>query len=177
MSRRDSEMRLSVVRLLEIFESYAIAVPEFEVFQDALNSAIYDVGEAFEPLYQLARRILPVYAPGDERPSGAANKQPATSAYVPPPLSDAEFEVLDPLVDSYLEAAEDVACYIFDLRVESQNLLLSDLYADQRAPRREPRDPIHKVICTEHAEALKTYFRNETPWGKNAQRLDEEAHR
>ena len=66
-------MQLGIVRLLETFESDAIAVPEFEVFQDALNSAAFDVREAFEPLYQLARQILPVDTLGDERPSGTEN--------------------------------------------------------------------------------------------------------
>ena len=175
--RQNYEMTNSVIRLLSIFESYAIAVPEFGVFQDAFNSAIHDVGEAFDPLFQGTLRILPVDAPAAQDACRVVNEQGPLPAHVIAPLTDNEFQELDQLVERYLDAAGDIACYIYDLRVEAQSALLSDLYPNQRAPRREPRDPIYRVVTVENAEELKAYFRNETPWGRNMQRIDEETRR
>ena len=177
MRQRHYEMTNSIIRLLSIFESYVIAVPEFGVFQDAFNSAIHDVGEAFDPLFQGTLRILPVDAPAAQDAGRVVNEQGPLPAHVIAPLTDNEFQELDQLVERYLDAAGDIACYIYDLRVEAQNALLSDLYPNQRAPRREPRDPIYRVVTVENAEELKAYFRNETPWGRNMQRIDEETRR
>ena len=175
--RRHYEMTTSVIKLLGVFESYAIAVPEFGVFHDAFNSAIHDVGQAFDPLFQGTLRILPIDAPTAQDAGRTANDQVPVPAHVPAPLTDNEFQELDQLVERYLDAASDVACYIYDLRVEAQNELLSELYPNQRAPRRQPPDPRYRVIAIENAEELRTYFRDETPWGRDTQRIEEETRR
>ena len=177
LSHQNGEMHMSVVRLIEIFESYTIAIPEFGVFQDALNSAMHDLNEAFMPLHQEALRILPLELAVDRNSDGTAGGQTEIPMHVPLPLSDQQFEALDRLVESYLHAVQCIDCFIHDLRVEAQNLLLSDLYPQQQAPRRKPLDPRFKVITAENAEELRAYFRNETPWGKNVQKTDEEVRR
>lgn len=76
-----------------------------------------------------------------------------------------------------MDAVHRFGSYVHDLRVEAQNFLLSDLYPDQRVPRRMPLDPSQKVVTVEHADELKAFFRNETPWGKDVQKTEEEVLR
>jgi hypothetical protein len=74
---------------------------------------------------------------------------------------------LDPPVESYKRAMDDVGSYIHDLTIEAQNVLLAGLF-ESRVPRRQPLDPRYKVITTEPDKAaeLLRYFNSETSWGK-----------
>lgn len=159
----------SVVDLIFIFESYAIAVPEFQVFQHALNSALYDSGEAFGPLHSELIRFLPTDL-------SSASSDPALNPYVhhyvPPPPNDDEIAAIQDLCETYIKAVDDIGCYVFDLQVEAQNLLLGDLYPDQKAHLREPIDPTYKVVTSEKSDELIHYFREETPWGRSNRATD-----
>ena len=155
--RLDSELQTSGCHLIEIFESYEIALPGFDVFQDALNSVHHDLHKAFMPLYQETLRRLPLELVSDSSLDGARSSQTERPLHVPPPPSEQEFEELERLVEHYLDAVHRFGSYVHDLRVEAQNSLLSDLYPDQRAPRRTPLDPSQKVVTVEHADELKAF--------------------
>jgi hypothetical protein len=90
--------------------------------------------------------------------------------------SPGELHQLKHLIDNYYEAMNEIAGYIFDLRVEAQNNLLSNLFQN-RVPQRKPLDPKHKVISTdaEVAEQLIRYFEKETAWGANVAAIEAEA--
>lgn len=77
------------------------------------------------------------------------------------------------LVDMYKDAMDEIGSYVHDLTIESQNNLLSGLFA-RRVPKRQPLDPKIKVISTEPSVAGKLlhYFENETPWGKSKQETE-----
>lgn len=84
-----------------------------------------------------------------------------------PPINNNQLIQLQPLVEQYRKAMDDIGCYVIDLQIEARNKLLSGLF-NHRVPRRKPLDSKFKVLSTEPAEMddLMSYFQNETPWGK-----------
>jgi hypothetical protein len=148
-----------IAELLIELESWAIAFPKTQVFRVALNAAIYDARETFQPLYTALLKTLPM-----DPPDGAATKE----QILHPPLAPGELSTLMNLANAYKEAMDEIGCYVYDLKIEAQNNLLSELF-ECKAPLRQPLDPRFKVISAEprQAEELVRYFENETPWGKN----------
>ena len=129
------------------------------------------------PLYQETLRRLPLELVLGSSQDGARSSLTDRPLHVPPLPTKQEFEEFERLVEHYLDAVHRFGSYVHDLRVEAQNFLLSDLYPDQRVPRRMPLDPSQKVVTVEHADELKAFFRNETPWGKDVQKTEEEVLR
>ena len=165
----NNEMSNEVIGLISIFENYSIAVPEFEVFQHALNSAMHDVRKAFSALHS----VLLVRLPVNLRQHLPAEFQDIPNAdHVPAPPNDEELAEVQQLLDAYISSADDIGSYLSDLVVESQNTLLKDLYPDRQVPIREPIDPRLKVITSANSEELRRYFRDETPWGHSCQEAE-----
>lgn len=154
----------AVIELIITFENYEIAAPEFGVFRDALSSATHDARTAFSALHTTLLPHLPVemrnHLPEEFR--NAPNID-----YVPPPPNDKQLAEIQRVVDPFMQATEDIGCYLHDLRVESQNVLLKDIYPNTQVPLRKPIDPTYKVITSENSDELKRYFREETPWGRS----------
>lgn len=149
----------SVAELIVEFESWSIAFPGLNVFQIALNSAVYDVRQAFPPLYSALLQILPM-----DPPPGQAGKP----TIIHPPPSPKALSELKSLIQEYKRAMDEIGCYIHDLTIEAQNNLLHGLF-EERVPPRQPLDPRHKVVSTDpqKAQELIRYFETATPWGKN----------
>lgn len=147
-----------LAELIEEFECWSIAFPGLQVFKIALNSAAYDVRQAFPPLFEALLPILPMDPPPP---------QTGTTIIHPPPSRET-FAKLRLLIEKYKEAMDEIGCYVYDLTIEAQNNLLHGLF-DGKVPPRRPLDPRHKVLSTspDKAEALTRYFENESPWGKN----------
>jgi hypothetical protein len=160
----NSAMANGIIELIVTFENYAIATPEFGVFQYALSSAMHDARAAFSALHSTLLRHLPVEL-RDHLPEHLQNAP--NTEYVPPPPNDEQLAEIQSVVDPYMQATEDIGCYLHDLRVESQNTLLKDIYPSRQVPLREPIDPTYRVITSANAEELKRYFREETPWGRS----------
>ncbi|MBU0485987.1 MAG: hypothetical protein KKB30_15900 [Proteobacteria bacterium] len=158
----------ATVRIIEEFEAWLISLPELELFQTAINSANYDAREAIQPLFSALVRVLPIDPPEDA-------PQNVPRPITKPLLDRKQLQELRTLVDNYKNAMDDIGCYIFDLRVEAQNNLLSGLF-EHRVPPRKPLDKKFKVLSTkpEKLEELMTYFKEQTAWGKNKIRLDAE---
>jgi hypothetical protein len=157
----------ATTELLYDFGAWSIAFPGLEVFNTALMSATHDAREAFSPLHLALLQALPMDPPLD---APAHIQRPI----VPLPLSNEQMAQLQKLVDGYVNAVDDLGCYVGDLIVESQNNLLSGLF-ERRVPLRKPIDPRCKVISTDPVKlkALLQYFNNETPWGKNVRETEE----
>ena len=166
----NSAMSDGIINLISSFENYAIAAPEFGVFQDALNSAMHDAQTAFNKLHSALLPLLPMDMQ-DHLPEDLCDAPNAN--YVPPPPNDEQLEDIQRLVDAYVSAADDIGCYLHDLRGESQNTLLKDLYPGRQVPLREPLDPRLKVITSTNAEELQRFFREETPWGRSNREAEE----
>lgn len=169
----DSEMTTAIIRLIESFESYAIAVPEFEVFQVAFNSALHDARQAFNPLYQELLGWLPMDVPPQQLHEGPIALPP----FVPGVPTNVQLRQISTLTDSYLNALDNIDSYVHDLRVEAQNSLLSGLYPSSKAPCRVPLEAAHLVITFENAETLKRHFREDTPWGHHVNEIEDNVRR
>ena len=94
---------------------------------------------------------------------------------VPPPPTPSQLENLEKLVNKYKSAIDDIGSYVFDLKVEAQNNLLSGLF-DNKVPVRKALDPKMIVISTEpdKAKHLLDYFEHETPWGKEKSKTEKD---
>lgn len=157
----------SIARLFYIFERYTIAVPKFKIFQTGLNCAIYDANEAFRHLFIELLKFLPIDVQGsDQRPG-------TPSVIVPAVPTEEELNCVRELCQKYNQAIGDIISYLYDLTVESQNILLGTLF-ENRVPPRQPLDPKHVVITTdeESLKKLEKYFNEETAWGKNKQQVE-----
>lgn len=161
-----SQLSSAVVELLIIFESYAIAIPKFEVFQNALRATLYDAMQASVAVSSELLTVLPTEL---GRPLSPDPQYSQEQHYVPDPPDDNKLAQLQRVIDAYLTPIDNIGFYVHDLRVEAQNTLLKDLYPGQRVPLRQPIDPADKVISVDQATELKRYFREETSWGEAKQ--------
>jgi hypothetical protein len=160
----------SVVRLFHIFERYAIAVPNFKIFQIGLNSTIYDANEAYEPFFQKLLNYLPMdVTESDQTPGTPSVRLPA----IP---TEEELKLIKEIGQNYNDALFEIIYFLHDLTVEAQNILLGSLF-ENRVPPRQPLDPNIVVITTdkESMEKLEKYFYEETAWGKNQKQLETDA--
>lgn len=148
--------------LLSIFDSYAIAIPELKLFRDALNAALDDAAEAFIPLYTNLITVPPTEL---DSPRSHELQNPQKLYYVPARPDDQKLEQIQRLVDAYTFATDDIGNYVYDLRVEAQKPLLTNIFPGQQAPLRQLSDPAYKVIRVDQATWLKRYFREKSPLG------------
>jgi hypothetical protein len=141
-------------------ETWSIAFPGIDIFQIALNAAMFDAREAATQLYPALMQILPM-----EPPPGSPPEYATIVHSLPTGAALTEFRRL---VQNYYDALSEIESYVSDLKVEGQNNLLASLF-DHRVPRREPLDLARKVISTEPSIAaeLKRYFWEDTAWGKH----------
>lgn len=142
----------ALIDLIYSMEHWEIAFPAAKLFRVAFFSANHDVDEAFQPLHEDAIRLLPVDL-GDDR------------LHVPALPTIEGLAELKSKVDSYLEARSTLRAYTHDLSVESQNLLLSNLFKN-RVEIRRPFDPSYKVITASNTEALMCHFMTESDSGR-----------
>lgn len=166
--RLHGEASSSLVELIEEFESWGIAFPGIEVFQVALNVVSFDMRESFHELHTALLPALPFdipMSPGSSVTMGSTRQ---------PSLLPGQLESLKSLVDRYKAATDDAASYLYDLTIEAQNNLLSNMF-QRRLPPRNPLDPSCKVISTQPkaAEQLMHYFETETPWGMAKRSTDQ----
>jgi len=164
LQRENAKQALKL--LIVEFESWSIAFPGLNVFQVALNAAVYDARRAFPPLYSALLQILPM-----DPPPGQAGKP----TIIHPPPSPKALSELKSLIQEYKRAMDEIGCYIHDLTIEAQNNLLHGLF-EERVPPRQPLDPRHKVISTDpqKAQELIRYFETATPWDKNQALINEQ---
>ena len=142
----------ALTNLIYSMEYWEIAFPASKLFRVAFFSANHDVDEAFHPLHDDAIRLLPADL-GDDR------------VHVPALPTAERLVELKSKVDAYLEARATLRAYTHDLTVESQNLLLSNLFKNQ-VEIRTPFDPSYKVITASNTEALICHFLTETDSGR-----------
>ena len=157
----DSKLHNSVTSLSRTLEGYEIVNPHLRIFRIALSSALHDLRNASAALYPELLRFLPIDVPEDRI-------QEVGTRIVERQLpNEVQFANIEKLVNQYKATADDIGCYIHDLKVEAQNLFLGDLFGN-RLPRRQPMDSKHKVITTDSRslQELERYFEEETEHGK-----------
>lgn len=164
-SNKHSEASSSIIKLIRLFEKYEIISPELEIFKLAINVAIHDMEDGFNPLHSFLLQILPMDIVDSAGDTQLAN------IIIP---TQEQMNQLDTLVSAYKSAADDLSGYLYDLNIEIQGMFLGRLF-DNKIKKRVPIDPKIKVVTTEPEEmrVLKKYFEEETAWGKSVKRTEE----
>lgn len=164
---KDNAAATSLIKIITLIERYEIIGPQLDVFQVAINAAIHEMREAFQPLHSVLLEVLPV---DFIDPTGNRH---VTNVVVP---TQDQLKRLEQLVTGYHNATNDAGCYLFDLNVELQNVFLGELF-ENKVEKRAPIDPAMKVITTdpEEAKKLRKYFEEETAWGRSKREADRQA--
>lgn len=154
----NSDLLSSIIRLIGMLERNEIMCPELKIFRIALSNAHRELMTKGSKLFERYLRILPVELPQTSAQGGVTN---VINQSLP---DDEAYAELKRLTKEYEDAGMNLTGFLFDLNVESQNLLLGKLFS-HRVPKREPVDPNVKVIVTsppEEVEALREHFEKNT---------------
>lgn len=166
----NSAASTSVTSLIQVIETYEIVNPELKIFQMAFGSALHDMREAFQPFYIELLKYLPVDVPEHRV------EELGTNTIALPLPNDSQLEHLKSLANSYADAVFEIGCYIYDLRVETQNIFLGELF-EHRVQPRQPLDPSRVVITTkpERVRELERHSEARTEWGKTKKEAEKVA--
>ena len=158
----------AAIEVVFLVEKYYIVHPDLDIFRTAISSALHDVNLAFHNLFNFMLTHFPVDA---TTPS-------CTQVQNVKVFSEFEMHELHRFAGAYQNATMDLDCYLMDMRVELQTLLLGHLFPNT-VPRRRPADPSKKVISLHPAQvkSLRQYFLKNTDWGRNAVRKLLDTHR
>lgn len=158
----------AVSSLIHVIETYEIVNPELKIFQKAFGSGLHDAREAFQPFFNELLKFLPVDVPEHKV------QELGTRTITRPAPNKSQLQQLESLAERYANALLEISCYIYDLRVEAQNILLGKLF-EQRVRSRQPLDPKHVAITTEPEKVrdLERYFDEKTEWGKTKKRTEQ----
>jgi hypothetical protein len=165
VTERQSNTNLKVIRFLSFVENWQFLVEGLDVFQNAFGSGLFDLMEANRNYNALALRILPM-----DKGDGSGTTFPWR-----PPAAEALLE-LERLTDACAASIGDLMGYVSDFRREMQYALLNELFSHV-LPVRQPIDPAKKVVRLEDRDALNRYFLNESPAGRDRQRVMEETRK
>jgi hypothetical protein len=151
----------AVLRFVFLIENRRFIDERIVVFRTALFTVLHDTSDLiFSQFMAHVLPALPVEAPdGSLFPYNAPSIEGALT--------------VRSLSERFIDALQDSIAYTEDFLVEMQNLLLGDLFGMQLG-QRQPLDPDIKVVCLDHAEELEAWFRKETPWGQNIERVETE---
>ena len=159
----------SVVNLIFVIEEFEIVNPNLKIFRTAFSYANHCMSKAFTSFQQILFEFLPFDVPPQDQ------EKFCTDVIVPKIPSKDDLGRISEIAQPYIDAATEASCFILDLAAEAQNIFLGDLFP-HRIPHRKPIDSKYVVITTEPEEVvkLKKYFLEETEWGKDQKRIEEE---
>lgn len=142
--------------LMIFIEKWQIVDPRLDVFRLAFGVALRDLRKAWHPLAQAVGAVVAA--------------MPGTP--VPALPSKESLEAVLKVSDDLINAASKLSAWAADFQLEVQALLLSDLFPN-KLTHRVPLDPEYFVVSLDHAEALRDYFENRTPWGLEMKVINE----
>ncbi|MBI3829059.1 MAG: hypothetical protein HY291_06065 [Planctomycetes bacterium] len=136
----------SALKLIIKLESFEVALTESKTFVRALSIQMSKCSDAFREFHEATLMLLPVHVPKD--------KQAAVGSKILEPHrpTDDNLNRIKKASEEYNEVLMDLQAFVYDLRVEAQNLLLGELF-QKRVPPRKPIDPRHLVLSS-HPEVL-----------------------
>lgn len=147
----------ATVAMFGTLEKWEIIDPRLHVFKVAFSATSHEIGEAYDELYFKVYTRLPV----EISPDGHTN------ALIPSePLSVEEMSEIIEIGEKLIAALNNFLAYIFDLRVEMQNLLLGDLFSPNRARIRTPKDKDLLVISLEKSKEIQDEIKTKTDGGR-----------
>jgi hypothetical protein len=161
------------VAVIYLLESYEIVSEHFPLFRAALGCAHHDVWPAFHAASQSMYGVLPVDVVVPPVPGGVAAQAIVTQTPQPSVPAVVNF---NEKCDAYWKLMNTLGCYIHDIKIEAQNLLLCGLFR-RRVPARRPADPRMWVLRTddpEYLSRLRRHFLEEHPSAVEAKRVDTE---
>ncbi len=151
---KSAEMGEAIFQVLGTIEKYEIVEPKLNIFKIAFSSYHHDYSKIFHG--RLYRNLLPVLpfslSDGTCKPFVMPNEE--------------RLKTLIKDLDAAYESISNIKMVIYDLRIEIQNLLLSELF-DRKLELRKPIDPKIKVISSQSYDELNQYFEKETNYGKS----------
>lgn len=148
--------------LMGVLENILIIEPKLDIFVTALSSTHWDISKCREKISQstydyLTKELL---------------EKNGEEVIIPPKaITLEEKERIEKIVSEMNETIIDGTCYIIDLKIALQNLLLGEVYNRRKLSYREPIDPSKKVICIENYDALKKYFKENHPMGQEQEKI------
>lgn len=165
---RHGKVTNAAIAVVYVIEKYIIIHPDIDIFKMAIASAVHDATKTFQALFE----FMLIYLPAED--AAAQDMQPSNGRA----LSADELEKFDTLAQAYFNALIVLDCYLSDMRIELQMLLLGGLFAN-RLERRQPPDPQVKVISLDAPAVahLRAHFLQETEWGKSAAQIKQDVQR
>lgn len=136
--------------------------PKLSIFITAFNSIQYDIMESYQKISQKLMDSLPIEVNED--------KQQAQARLLRLTIKRENVEYIEKYARAYKDNLITALSYMYDLTVETQNLLLGDVFGNE-VPPRKPLDTNLKVITIkpENSEKLEKYYNEQTAWGKDNQ--------
>lgn len=151
----------AVIRFVFLIENQRFIDERIIVFRTAFSTVLHDTNDLmYLQFFNSVFPVLPIEAPDG-----------SLYPYSPPSIEGAL--AVRKLAEKFIESLDDAIAFTEDFLVEMQNLLLGDLFGIKLG-RRKPLDPAKKVISLDNSEELEGWFRSETPWGQNIERVEAE---
>lgn len=154
-----------IIEIVYILEKYVITDKVFEIFNMALQSVNYELGESYQKVNDSLIKFLPIDLPEDNQ------KKLGVQVLEPKDKTEVDFGNLQNNISDYNKLLMDMSSYLHDLKIEAQNILLGEIFDNQVTPRR-PSDGEYVVVSKSTTRSLdeqEHYFMYETNWGKNWQ--------
>ena len=152
----------AAIKAITLIETRRIIDPRLIVFRTALSTVLHDTRKIIHG--DFATWVMP-NIPTDNPAGGIFT-------YQPPILSRSE--KIGQLCDQVIDSLGDATAYAEDLLVALQNLLLGDLFPTL-VPARQPIDPAKRAVTLDQADALETWFRTTTAWGREMAQIEADA--
>lgn len=147
-------------KLFTAVERWEIIDRRLEVFRLGFAADLHEVRDAFFAFHQAALPAFPM------------ERDKATGELFPwSPPSGPKLAELERLGDNLMNCLGDYGGHVYDFQIETQNLLLGELFRPPLPPR-VPLDPKVVVIRLDRFERLRDYFLQETTWGKQNQAVN-----
>lgn len=152
----------SINKVSRKVEQYLIVNPNLSIFVTAFNSVQHDITESYNKISQKLMESLPIEVSEDENQAQAKLLRLT--------IKRENVEYIEEKANVYMNNLFTALSYLYDLTIETQNLLLGEVFGNE-VPIRKPLDPKLKVITTKAKDAkiLEKYFNEQTVWGKDAQ--------
>ncbi len=159
---KHSEYLKSLGQLMKSLEGILIIEPKLKIFITALSSVHWDVSECRDQISQATYSYLFKELLDENGESIKIAPEEATTE---------EKERIEKVVADMNEIMIDGTCYIMDLQIELQNILLGEVYGGKKLKHREPIDPKKMAISIENFDVLKKHFKGNHPLGQEQDRI------
>lgn len=151
----------AALRFIFLIENRRIVDPRIIVFRTAMSTVLHDTRDLMYSKFVI--HVMPAL------PIEGADG--ALYPYQPPAIESAV--AIKDLADRFIAALDNAIMYTEDFIVEMQNKLLGDLFQTEIA-HRLPIDAAKRVVRLDQADELESWFRRETSWGKECDRVESE---